>query len=151
MRLSHIKPECSVASSYQGARVHCTHPFQLGQQLENSPSCNIYTIGIVNSIHVEFFVYFTSIYQLTTAYKHFSRWSSCQGHALQGEAAETEGMKEGFLEEMAFGLMITVGKNPTQQAGTLNPESWQATGGSKAQMINLRERRCAETQYPVQL
>ena len=69
-------------------------------------------------------MYFTSIYQLTTAYKHISRWSSCQGCVFQGEPAETEGMREGFLEEMAFGLMITVGgENPMQPVGTPNPES----------------------------
>lgn len=31
---------------------------------------------------------------------------------MEGEPAETQGMGEGFLEEISFGLMITVGKNP---------------------------------------
>lgn len=41
---------------------------------------------------------------------------------LGEKIAEIEEIKEGFLEEKAFGLMITVSKTPIQQVGTLNSE-----------------------------
>lgn len=47
------------------------------------------------------------------------------------------------MEEIAFGLTITMSKIPVQQVG-IQRVSQQPTSGREVQKINIREKRCAE-------
>lgn len=69
---------------------------------------------------------------------------------VEEESSETEEVRGGFLEETAFGLMISE-QDPNPAGRLTESRDLAATQGLETQMMNLIERQGAEVECPAQL